>query len=54
MFQQNMMEAICFHCSVARELHYKGLVHKCEGAFTKHSFHKKKDCEYKAERYLRG
>lgn len=43
----------CFHSSVTRELQYKGLVCKCEGAFTKHSFHKKKDCEYKAERYLR-
>jgi len=48
-----MVEAICFQSSVTRELQYKGLVHKCEGAFTKHFFHKKKPREHKAKRYLR-
>lgn len=39
--------------SVTKQLQYKSLVHKCERAFTKQSFHKEKDCAYKAETYLR-
>lgn len=47
------IEDICIHSSVTRELQYKGLVCKCKCNFTKRSFQKENDCEYKSETFKR-